>query len=435
MGPSSRPRETKHPNRTPFPVLKEHTVRMLLSPRPEQLLGAILESSEEAILGVALDGTIESWSRGAERVYGYAAAEITGQPLKRLLPLHEIAAHEKELGAARAGEVRCHDNAERLHKDGSLLQVAVRHTPLRDEEGRISGILESGRVLHGKKNGTLAETQLRLLAEQMPVVLWTTDRNLRITSNWGSEKQLARVQPGELEGRTIFEYLNCPDPKASPIAQHYAALRGESSHFEYQHWNRVMDVHLEPLRAVTGEIIGCIGVGVDITERKKSEDEIRFQATHDALTGLANYREFVDTLEREIGRAERSRHSFTVMLLDLDDLKRINDRLGHLAGNRALKRLAARIKDHGRSTDLAARYGGDEFAVILIESDLRMAEQVAERIESCLRNDEEEPRLTVSIGTGIYPNDGRTAQELLEAADQRLYRRKKMSEARSASSN
>jgi len=229
--------------------------------------------------------------------------------------------------------------------------------------------------------------------------------------------------------------LNCPDPKASPIAQHYAALRGESSHFEYQHWNRVMDVHLEPLRAVTGEIIGCIGVGVDITERKKSEDEIRFQATHDALTGLANYREFVDTLEREIGRAERSRHSFTVMLLDLDDLKRINDRLGHLAGNRALKRLAARIKDHGRSTDLAARYGGDEFAVILIESDLRMAEQVAERIESCLRNDEEEPRLTVSIGTGIYPNDGRTAQELLEAADQRLYRRKKMSEARSASSS
>src|SRR5712692_8711827 len=133
---------------------------MLLSPRPEQLLGAILESSEDAILGVALDGTIESWSRGAERVYGYAAAEITGQPLKRLLPLHEIAAHEKELGAARAGEIRCHDNAERLHKDGSLLQIAVRHTPLRDEEGRISGILESGRVLHGKKNGTLAETQL-----------------------------------------------------------------------------------------------------------------------------------------------------------------------------------------------------------------------------------------------------------------------------------
>jgi diguanylate cyclase (GGDEF)-like protein len=83
------------------------------------------------------------------------------------------------------------------------------------------------------------------------------------------------------------------------------------------------------------------------------------------------------------------------------------------------------MKDQCRSTDLAARYGGDEFAAVLIDSDVGMAENVAQRIQNCLQNDGEQPPLTVSIGVGTYPSDGRTAQELLEAADQQLYRRKK----------
>ena len=159
---------------------------------------------------------------------------------------------------------------------------------------------------------------------------------------------------------------------------------------------------------------------------------MRYQATHDGLTGLANYREFLETLEHEVRRAERAHHSFAVILLDLDDLKHINDSPGHLAGNRALKRLAAAMKAHCRSTDVAARYGGDEFAIVLIDADPGMARQIAERMESALRNDQEEPRLSASIGISVYPDDGRTAQELLEAADQRLYKRKHASKASTA---
>jgi diguanylate cyclase (GGDEF)-like protein len=187
------------------------------------------------------------------------------------------------------------------------------------------------------------------------------------------------------------------------MAYHYAALRGEHAHFEYKQQNRTLDIHVEPLREPSGEITGCIGIGLDIPERKENEEQIRHQATHDALTGLANYREFVDTLERELRGAERSHGSFTILLLDLDHLKAINDRLGHLVGNQALMRLAAVMKQHCRATDLAARYGGDEFAVVLINSDQRMAETVAGRIESCLRNDTEEPEISVSIGIGVYP--------------------------------
>jgi diguanylate cyclase (GGDEF)-like protein len=201
-------------------------------------------------------------------------------------------------------------------------------------------------------------------------------------------------------------------------------------HFEHMRQDRVLDIHLEPLRSAAGEIIGCIGVGLDITQRKRSEEQMRYQATHDALTGLANYREFMDTLERELRRAERSHHSFTVLLLDLDGLKRINDRLGHLRGNRALKRLAEVMKEQCRATDLAARYGGDEFAVLLIDSDQRMAQHVAQRIEARVREDGEEPPISVSIGMAVYPGSGRTAQDLLENADQELYGRKRKGQSR-----
>jgi diguanylate cyclase (GGDEF)-like protein len=83
-----------------------------------------------------------------------------------------------------------------------------------------------------------------------------------------------------------------------------------------------------------------------------------------------------------------------------------------------------------RSTDLAARYGGDEFAVLLVDSDPGMARQIAARVQAALRDGGEQPPLSVSIGVSVYPDDGQTAQELLEAADQELYRRKRLSQSR-----
>lgn len=394
-------------------------------PRPEQLLAALLESAEEAILSVALDGTVQNWSRGAERLYGYTAEEIIGQPMARLLPLYEVPAMDALLVSPYHTKLVPRVTTERLHKNGTILCVEVRRTALFDETGMITGILEAAEVMSRLGGSTPEAAQFRLLMEQMPVMVWTTDQNLRITSNWGTRLEMYPIQQGDLTGKTIFELLKSADRHATPIVQHYEALRGTSSHFEYERENRVLEIHVQPLRSASKEIIGCISVAQDITDRKKSEEQIRYQATHDALTGLANYREFIDTLESEVRRAERTHDSFTILLLDMNDLKKINDRLGHLAGNRALKRLAETMNEQCRSTDLAARYGGDEFAVVLIDADQGMAEQVARRIENSLRKDPEPPTLSVSIGIGVYPDDGRTAEELLEAADQQLYKRKK----------
>ena len=239
--------------------------------------------------------------------------------------------------------------------------------------------------------------------------------------------------PGSLAGRPVMEFLECANANEPAMAAHFEALRGVSCQFEQPWRNRVLEIRVAPLRTATGEITGCLAMAVDITDRKKTEEQALYQARHDALTGLANYREFMDRLEREVHRAERSHHSFTLLLLDLDELKRINDLQGHLAGNRALKRLATVMNEHCRSTDLAARYGGDEFAVLLIDSDRGMAENVASRIERRLQASTEKPAPSVSIGVGVYPDDGRTAAEIIDAADQRLYRRKKSSNTRSVS--
>ena len=401
--------------------------------RPEHLLATILSSTEEGILSFSLDGLIQSWSRGAERLYGHTEAEVAGHPVTMLLPIYEIPAWEEFLRAAKTGSFECGENTERLRKDGSRVHVALRRTAVRDETGAVTGIVETASARDWHAEGAAADGQLRSLVEQMPAILWSTDRHLRITSNWGAGFGPWKVNSGDLVGRTLYDYLKCQDPHAAPIAQHAEALRGIPSYFEYRHGSRHFAVHLSPLRAASGEITGCIGAGIDITNRKKTEDQIRHQATHDALTGLANYREFVDTLEREVRRAERIKNSFAVLLLDLDDLKAINDTYGHLAGNRALKRLSAVIKEHSRATDLAARYGGDEFAVVLIDADPRMANRIAQRVESALRNGREQPPLSVSIGISVYPEDGRTASEMLESADRHLYKRKKAAHTQAVS--
>jgi diguanylate cyclase (GGDEF)-like protein/PAS domain S-box-containing protein len=405
---------------------------MPLQLRAEHLLAAILSSTEDAVLSFALDGTVQTWSPGAQRLYGYSESEIVGQLLPRLLPEGDASAFEGILRAAISGDFPQHERSRRLHKDGSTTIVRLIHVPVRDDHGHIVAILENAAATAPNSIEPVDEAHLKLLIDQMPMVVWTTDTNLHITSCLGARLHGAKTRNEELLGKSIYEYLKCQDAHTTPLVQHYEALRGASSQFEYKRNNQTFELHLEPLRSPSGEIIGCVGAGLDITERKKNEERVHYQATHDALTGLANYREFLDSLEREIRRGGRSNRSFAVLLLDLDELKTVNDRYGHLAGNRALKRLSEVMKEQFRATDLAARYGGDEFAVLLVDGDPGMARQIASRIEQALGARREEPRLSVSIGISIFPDDGRSVQDLLEAADRELYQRKRGARGRVA---
>ena len=158
-----------------------------------------------------------------------------------------------------------------------------------------------------------------------------------------------------------------------------------------------------------------------VSERQEVEKQLRHLSVSDPLTGIANYRQLIDRLQAEIERSERTARSFAVLFVDLDGLKEINDRHGHLVGNRALCRVVEGLRLSCRAIDIPARFGGDEFAVLLPETDEAEAWQVGRRVSELLARESETPSISVSLGVAIYPQNGETAEALLGAADRSLY--------------
>lgn len=150
-------------------------------------------------------------------------------------------------------------------------------------------------------------------------------------------------------------------------------------------------------------------------------EQVRSMAVSDPLTGLANYRRLISVLEAELDRSHRTQRPFSIVLLDMDGLKLVNDQYGHLIGSRALVRIGKILRNHSRAIDTPARYGGDEFALVLPEAGKDIASRVVSRIRERLSGEAEHPALSVSAGVASFPEDGDTPEKLLGAADRALY--------------
>ncbi len=158
-----------------------------------------------------------------------------------------------------------------------------------------------------------------------------------------------------------------------------------------------------------------------LLEQARLFEQVRTMAVTDPLTGLANYRRLISVLEAEVDRSRRTQRPFSVVLLDMDGLKIINDQYGHLTGSRALVRIGKILRNHSRAIDTAARYGGDEFALVLPEAGKDISSRVVSRIRERLSAEPERPALAVSAGVAAFPEDGDTPEKLLGAADRALY--------------
>jgi diguanylate cyclase (GGDEF)-like protein/PAS domain S-box-containing protein len=165
-------------------------------------------------------------------------------------------------------------------------------------------------------------------------------------------------------------------------------------------------------------------IAEDVTRQRELEDHLRRLAASDSLTGLANYRRLVDVLHSEIKRSQRTNRVFAMLFFDLDGLKQINDRYGHMVGSQALCRLADALCSCCRGIDTPARFGGDEFALVLPETEAEEANLVARRICESLANDGKAPKLSVSFGVAVYQNRD-TIESLLGEADSALYSMKR----------
>jgi diguanylate cyclase (GGDEF)-like protein len=191
------------------------------------------------------------------------------------------------------------------------------------------------------------------------------------------------------------------------------------------HLVMTQSAHLFDAPFMVAEIMRAGGVAIalvgTVMDNARLFEQVRQLAVSDSLTGLANYRWLVQVLHAEIQRSQRSGRPFAILLFDLDHLKLINDRFGHLVGSRALCRLGRVLRTNCRAMDTAARYGGDEFVLVLPEAGAEAAERVGQRIRERLSADGEEPMLSVSVGAAVFPQDGSNIEELLGAADRALY--------------
>ena len=157
------------------------------------------------------------------------------------------------------------------------------------------------------------------------------------------------------------------------------------------------------------------------SEYSVADAQLRELVVTDPLTGLPNYRRLLEVLAGEITRADRDSTNLAVVFFDMDGLKDINDEHGHLVGSRAVCRFAETLRAACRTTDTAARYGGDEFVAVLSDTDQDGAKLVVRRISERLAADPDQPALSVSAGVAVYPRDGGTPTTLLSAADRALY--------------
>ncbi len=220
------------------------------------------------------------------------------------------------------------------------------------------------------------------------------------------------------------DIIQDPGGRAQLLGQSGASAQVEPFEIEWKRKDHTaVTVRLSGREVLSehGELETYEVIAEDVTRQRELEDHLRRQAASDSLTGLANYRHLVDVLDLEIKRSERTCREFALLFFDMDGLKRINDRYGHMVGSQALCRLADVLSSCCRGIDTPARFGGDEFAVVLPETNAEEASLVAQRICERVANDGNEPKLSVSVGLSVYPQTGYTIEELLREADAALY--------------
>jgi len=197
----------------------------------------------------------------------------------------------------------------------------------------------------------------------------------------------------------------------------------------YKHKLEILET---PLYDDQGQCIGVEGIAHDVTLLKQTHDRLNWLSYYDELTGLANRRLFKERFEQTIALSHRSAQSMALLFLDLDRFKTVNDSLGHAVGDEVLRETAERLKRQLRDSDISARMGGDEFTLILPDTDAEAAENVAKKVIGSLLApyiyNDQQFTLGTSVGIAIYPQDGEDADTLLQQADAAMYVAKKTKE-------
>jgi diguanylate cyclase (GGDEF)-like protein/PAS domain S-box-containing protein len=305
----------------------------------------------------------------------------------------------------------------------------------RDAEGQPLRICGTARDVTASR---LAERERRIAAEvirNMTEAVSVTDLDYHFTSVNLAFTRMTGYREDEVIGRNAA-LLNSPQHAPRVYEQMRESL-GTSGHWRGELWQKRKDgeeflcwLELAEVRDAQGTRTHFVGVMSDITDRKRAEQELRYLANYDTLTGLPNRTLLGERLGHAIMRARRNGRRVAVLFLDLDRFKHVNDSMGHAAGDRMLKAAGSRLRAHIRDTDTVARLGGDEFTVVLEDiRDEAEADQVAIKLiaafaEPLALDQGQEVVISPSIGISLYPDHAQVPTDLLKFADTAMYQAK-----------
>ncbi|WP_421862108.1 diguanylate cyclase domain-containing protein [Motiliproteus sp.] len=398
------------------------------------MLGLILDSQRDAVFAVKERKIIYA-NRSAVKLAGYGLDELLERDFNLLVDPDEDP-HLMALAQQRGRNQNREIQFDLIPKTGGPIPVAtVLNHRFHDQLGHL--FIASVHDLRLRRKLTKkikrSEREFRQIIENLPDTFYRTDANGIITMLSPSSSRLLGYTPAEAIGTKLADYYYHPEDRdhvmqklaanhGKPI-QVDSALRHKSGHLVW------VFSHLYARTDDDGNFIGVEGVTRESTKRKLDEERWIYAANHDFLTGLYNRNYFNAELERAMRRAKRKDDQLTLIYFDLDGFKSINDNHGHDAGDELLSSIAAQVKHYFRESDLIARIGGDEFA-ILFENELppQSAREVAEQLVMLCRHPLEYHgrtlKVSASAGVARYPCHGDCPKTLLKSADNAMYQAK-----------
>jgi diguanylate cyclase (GGDEF)-like protein/PAS domain S-box-containing protein/putative nucleotidyltransferase with HDIG domain len=413
----------------------------------EEKWRSLAENAPNIIIIADRDGTIQFINR---TVSGITMAQTLGRTIYEFIrPEYHDAVRKSIEQVFQTGKVGSYQIMG-VGPDGRLSWYETQFGPIKHDGQVVAATLITTDITERKRAEEAlreSESKYRMLLGNLPQRIFFKDKSSVYVSCNDNYARDLHVVPDELAGKTDHDFYpqELADKYRADDKRIMASGKSEDIEERYLQGGQETFVHTvkTPVRDEKGNVVGILGIFWDVSERRKMEQEqerlhaeLELRAITDGLTGLHNHAHFFQRLAEEIERSNRYGRGFAVVMMDVDDFKQYNDSRGHQAGDEALRLIADCVRTAIRRSDIASRYGGDEFAAILLHADSPKAQTIIKRMNKCIARRLKEANnpaaawLGLSVGVACFPDDGTTADDLVRVADAALYDAKRAARAR-----